>query len=46
MRENTLHLKHGTYNKLEDDLIAPGTGVAGEDIIIGKTAPIPPESRQ
>ena len=46
-RENTLRLKHGTYDKLEDDgLIAPGTGVAGEDIIIGKTAPIPPDSEE
>ncbi|KAJ7897051.1 hypothetical protein B0H14DRAFT_3080874 [Mycena olivaceomarginata] len=46
-RENTLRMKHGTYDKLEDDgLIAPGTGVAGEDIIIGKTAPIPPDSEE
>ncbi|KAF8913099.1 DNA-directed RNA polymerase II, subunit 2 [Gymnopilus junonius] len=46
-RENTLRLKHGTYDKLEDDgFIAPGTGVAGEDIIIGKTAPIPPDSEE
>ncbi|KAG5353664.1 DNA-dependent RNA polymerase II [Termitomyces sp. Mn162] len=46
-RDNTLRMKHGTYDKLEDDgLIAPGTGVAGEDIIIGKTAPIPPESEE
>ena len=46
-RETTLRLKHGTYDKLEDDgLIAPGTGVAGEDIIIGKTAPIPPDSEE
>ncbi|KAF8078866.1 DNA-dependent RNA polymerase II second largest subunit [Lyophyllum atratum] len=47
IRDNTLRMKHGTYDKLEDDgLIAPGTGVAGEDIIIGKTAPIPPDSEE
>ncbi|KAK1230036.1 DNA-dependent RNA polymerase II [Marasmius sp. AFHP31] len=47
LRENTLRMKHGTYDKLEDDgLIAPGTGVRGEDIIIGKTAPIPPDSEE
>ncbi|KAH8099259.1 DNA-dependent RNA polymerase II second largest subunit [Cristinia sonorae] len=46
-RENTLRMKHGTYDKLEDDgLIAPGTNVNGEDIIIGKTAPIPPDSEE
>ncbi|KAI5836539.1 DNA-dependent RNA polymerase II second largest subunit [Schizophyllum commune Tattone D] len=46
-RDNTLRMKHGTYDKLEDDgLIAPGTGVNGEDIIIGKTAPIPPDSEE
>jgi DNA-directed RNA polymerase II subunit RPB2 len=46
-RENTLRMKHGTYDKLEDDgLIAPGTNVVGEDIIIGKTAPIPPDSEE
>ncbi|KAG6912876.1 DNA-dependent RNA polymerase II [Tephrocybe rancida] len=46
-RDSTLRMKHGTYDKLEDDgLIAPGTGVAGEDIIIGKTAPIPPDSEE
>lgn len=46
-RDNTLRMKHGTYDKLEDDgLIAPGTGVRGEDIIIGKTAPIPPDSEE
>ncbi|EJD51976.1 DNA-dependent RNA polymerase II second largest subunit [Auricularia subglabra TFB-10046 SS5] len=46
-RDTTLRMKHGTYDKLEDDgLIAPGTGVAGEDIIIGKTAPLPQDSEE
>ena len=46
-RDTTLRLKHGTYEKLEDDgLIAPGTRVSGEDIIIGKTAPIPPDAEE
>ncbi|KAI0082095.1 DNA-dependent RNA polymerase II second largest subunit [Panus rudis PR-1116 ss-1] len=46
-RDTTLRMKHGTYDKIEDDgLIAPGTNVHGEDIIIGKTAPIPPDSEE
>ncbi|KAJ2189536.1 DNA-dependent RNA polymerase II [Coemansia sp. RSA 518] len=44
-RDTTLRLKHGTYEKLESDgLIAPGTRVTGDDIIIGKTTPIPADS--
>ncbi|KAJ2614101.1 DNA-dependent RNA polymerase II [Coemansia sp. RSA 1365] len=43
--DTTLRLKHGTYEKLEGDgLIAPGTRVTGDDIIIGKTTAIPPDS--
>ena len=46
-RENTLRLKYGTYEKLEDDgLIAPGIAVSGNDIIIGKTVPIPQDSEE
>lgn len=46
-RQTTLRMKHGTYDKLEaDGLIAPGARVSGEDIIIGKTAPIAPDAEE
>ncbi|ODQ81444.1 hypothetical protein BABINDRAFT_159736 [Babjeviella inositovora NRRL Y-12698] len=48
LRSNTLRLKHGTYEKLdeEDGLVAPGVRVSGEDIIIGKTTPISPDAEE
>ncbi|KAJ3172021.1 DNA-dependent RNA polymerase II [Geranomyces variabilis] len=46
-RENTLRMKHGSYHKIDSDgLIAPGTRVSGEDIIIGKTVPIKEDSSE
>lgn len=47
LRSNTLRLKHGTYEKLDDDgLVLPGVRVSGEDIIIGKTTPIAPDAEE
>lgn len=46
-RETTIRLKHGTQDKIDaDGLVAPGLRVSGEDIIIGKTAPLPPDSEE
>jgi len=46
-RQETLKIKQGTYDKLDDDgLVAPGVRVSGEDIIIGKTAPMAPDAEE
>ncbi|EME45885.1 hypothetical protein DOTSEDRAFT_42537 [Dothistroma septosporum NZE10] len=47
VRADTMRMKKGTYDKLDEDgIITPGSRVSGEDILIGKTAPMPPDAEE
>ncbi|KJX94590.1 RPB2 like protein [Zymoseptoria brevis] len=46
-RSDTMRMQHGTYDKLDEDgIISPGARVSGTDILIGKTAPMPPDAEE
>jgi DNA-directed RNA polymerase II subunit RPB2 len=46
-RNEVLRMKHGTYDKLDNDgIVEPGIRVSGDDIIMGKTAPISGDSQE
>ncbi|KAL9115975.1 MAG: hypothetical protein Q9227_000343 [Pyrenula ochraceoflavens] len=46
-RADTLRLKRGTYDKIDEDgIVAPGVRVSGEDIILGKTAPMASDTEE
>nr|XP_018262430.1 DNA-directed RNA polymerase II subunit RPB2 [Kwoniella dejecticola CBS 10117]OBR84588.1 DNA-directed RNA polymerase II subunit RPB2 [Kwoniella dejecticola CBS 10117] len=49
-RNETLRMKHGSsdrYAKLDvDGLVSPATNINGDDILIGKTAPLPEDTEE